>query len=126
VIASQGIGTVSGSAARPIQTDLIKAVAVFRNPRMPALPQVPTAAEQRLNFGFDLVRPVRADGHAGGEKYTTRRSGGCNRPQCRRRSLGTRLYVPSEHRSTAYFQSIIGPEIGKNAAPLKAAGISVD
>jgi hypothetical protein len=34
--------------------------------------------------------------------------------------------VPPEHRSTAYFQSMIGPEIEKNAAPLKAAGISVD
>jgi hypothetical protein len=34
--------------------------------------------------------------------------------------------VPPEHRSTAYFRGIIGPEIEKNAAPLKAAGMSVD
>ena len=34
--------------------------------------------------------------------------------------------VASEHRSTTYFQSIIGPEVERNAKPLKAAGISVD
>ena len=34
--------------------------------------------------------------------------------------------VPPEHRSTEYFESIIGPEIEKNGAPLKALGISVD
>jgi hypothetical protein len=34
--------------------------------------------------------------------------------------------VPPEHRSAAYFQSIIGPEIEKNAAPIKAAGLSIE
>ena len=34
--------------------------------------------------------------------------------------------VPPEHRSTAYLQSIIGPEIEKNGAPLKAAGMSIE
>jgi hypothetical protein len=34
--------------------------------------------------------------------------------------------VPPEHRSTAYCQSIIRPEIDKNAAPLKAAGMSIE
>jgi hypothetical protein len=34
--------------------------------------------------------------------------------------------VPPEQRSTEYFQSIIIPEIEKNGAPLKAAGVSVD
>lgn len=34
--------------------------------------------------------------------------------------------VPPERRSTEYFESIIGPEIEKNAVPLKEAGISID
>jgi hypothetical protein len=34
--------------------------------------------------------------------------------------------VSPEKWSTEYFESIIGPEIEKNAGPLKAAGISVD
>lgn len=42
--------TISGSAAGPIQNNLIKAVAVFRNERIPALPDVPTAIEQGLEF----------------------------------------------------------------------------
>ena len=34
--------------------------------------------------------------------------------------------VPPEKRSTEYFESMIAPEIEKNAVPLKAAGMSVD
>jgi tripartite-type tricarboxylate transporter receptor subunit TctC len=34
--------------------------------------------------------------------------------------------VPPEHRSTAYLQSIIGSEIEKNGAPLRAAGMTID
>jgi hypothetical protein len=34
--------------------------------------------------------------------------------------------VPPEHQSTQYFQSIIIPEIEKNGAPLKAAGMSIE
>ena len=34
--------------------------------------------------------------------------------------------VPPEHRSTAYLQSIIVPEIEKNGAPLRAAGMSIE
>jgi hypothetical protein len=34
--------------------------------------------------------------------------------------------VPPEHQTTAYLQSIIGPEIEKNGAPLRAAGMSIE
>ena len=34
--------------------------------------------------------------------------------------------VPPEHRSTTFLQSIIGPEIEKNGAPLRAAGMSIE
>jgi Tripartite tricarboxylate transporter family receptor len=34
--------------------------------------------------------------------------------------------VPPEHRSTAYFEGLIGPEIEKNGTPLIAAAMSVD
>jgi hypothetical protein len=40
-------------------------------------------------------------------------------------STGT-FVVPPEHRSTEYLQSIIGPEIEKNGAPLRAAGMSIE
>jgi hypothetical protein len=34
--------------------------------------------------------------------------------------------VAPDRRSTAYFETFIGAEMDKNAAPLKAAGVSVD
>jgi len=34
--------------------------------------------------------------------------------------------VTLEKRSTAYLQSIVGPEIERNSLPLKAAGISIE
>ena len=56
-------------------------------------------------------RHRRGDGYAGG-------AGGLV-------ATGT-FVVPPEHRSTAYLQSIIGPEIEKNGAPLRAAGMSIE
>src|SRR5947209_3915022 len=38
--------TISGSAAAPLQNNLIKAIAAFRRGRLPSLPDVPTAHEQ--------------------------------------------------------------------------------
>jgi hypothetical protein len=34
--------------------------------------------------------------------------------------------VPIEHQSIEYLESIVGPEIEKNGAPLKAAGLSIE
>ena len=42
--------TISGSAAAPLQNDLIKGIAVFRHERLPSLPNVPTAFEQGMDF----------------------------------------------------------------------------
>ena len=42
--------TISGSAAAPLQNDLIKGIAVFRHERLPSVPNVPTAYEQGMDF----------------------------------------------------------------------------
>jgi hypothetical protein len=34
--------------------------------------------------------------------------------------------VPPERRSTEYLESIIAPEIERNGAPIRAAGLSID
>jgi hypothetical protein len=47
-------------------------------------------------------------------------------PAVQERLAKNATYIVPLERSTKYFESIIGPEIEKNAAPLKAAGISVD
>ena len=48
-------------------------------------------------------------------------------PEVQKQLANNGTYVfPPDQRSTEYFQSIIVPEIEKNGAPLKAAGVSVD
>ena len=42
--------TISGSAAGPLQNNLIKGIAAFRRERLPSLPDVPTAYEQGMDF----------------------------------------------------------------------------
>src|SRR5262249_6634114 len=114
----------------PLQTGQIKGVAVFTRERLAALPHAPTAREERLGFqASSRVRVWGAQRRPG--PRTRQRDGAAAAPiatpsrQERTRAPGTYV-VPPEKRSTEYFESIIGPEIEKNAGPLKAAGISVD
>jgi len=122
--------TISGSAAGPIQNNLIKAVAVFRNERIPALPDVPTAIEQGLEFEAStwsgLFAPMGTP-EAIIKKVHDATVWAMQSSAVQEKLASNATYiVPPEHRSTAYFSGIIGPEIEKNAAPLKAAGMSVD
>jgi tripartite-type tricarboxylate transporter receptor subunit TctC len=122
--------TISGSAAGPIKNDLIKAVAVFRNERIPALPDVPTATEQGLEFEASTWSGLFAPAGTPEEivkKVHDAAVSAIQSPAAQAALAKTAIYVVQpEHRSTAYFQSIIGPEIEKNAAPIKAAGMSID
>ena len=42
--------TISGSAAGPLQNNLVKGIAVFRHDRLPSVPRMPTSFEQGVNF----------------------------------------------------------------------------
>jgi tripartite-type tricarboxylate transporter receptor subunit TctC len=122
--------TISGSAAGPLQGGQVKGIAVFTRDRMPSLPDLPTAYEQGLNFegttwsGFlapkatppEIIKKLHDAGVAAMETAEVQDDLAKN---------GTYVVAP-ERRSTEYFQSIIGPEIEKNGAPLKAAGVTVD
>jgi tripartite-type tricarboxylate transporter receptor subunit TctC len=122
--------TISGSAAGPLQNDLIKGIAAFRHERLPSLPNVPTAHEQGMDFdastwfGFfvpkatpaAIIKKLHDAGVAAMETPSVQEQLATN---------GTYVVVP-EKRSTEYFQTMIVPEIEKNAAPLKAAGMSVE
>jgi tripartite-type tricarboxylate transporter receptor subunit TctC len=122
--------TISGSAAGSIQNDMIKAIAVFTKERVPALPNVPTAIEQGLEFEastwsglftpMGTPDPVLKKIHDGA--VWAMQAPGVQEKLARNATY----IVPPEHRSTAYFHSIIGREIEKNAAPLKAAGMSIE
>lgn len=122
--------TISGSAAGPIQNDLIKAIAVFTQQRLPSLPRVPTAAEQGMNFEASTWSGLFAPAGTPAEiikKIHDAAVDAMTTPAVQEALAKNATYVVSpEHRSTEYFESIIGPEIEKNAAPLKAEGRSID
>jgi tripartite-type tricarboxylate transporter receptor subunit TctC len=122
--------TISGSAAPPLQGDLIKGIAVFTSERLASLPNVPTANEQGKHFeastwfGFFVPKATPA---AIIKKLHDAAVGAMETPWVQEQLAKNGTYVvPPEHRSTAYFEGIIGPEIEKNARPLIDAGMSVD
>ena len=122
--------TISGSAAGPLQQNLIKGIAAFRRARLPSLPDVPTAYEQGMEleastwFGLfapkatpvPIIRKLHDISLAAMETPSVQEQLAAN---------GTYVVAP-EKRSTEYLASIIGPEIEKNGAPIRAAGLSVD
>jgi tripartite-type tricarboxylate transporter receptor subunit TctC len=122
--------TISGSAAAPLQSDLIKGIAVFRHERLPSVPNVPTSFEQGMDFdastwfGFFVPKGTPA---AIIKKLHDASVAAMETPSVQEQLATNGTYVVSpDKRSTEYLQSIIGPEIEKNGAPLKAAGISID
>jgi tripartite-type tricarboxylate transporter receptor subunit TctC len=122
--------TISGSAAGPLQNNLIKGVAAFRHRRLPSLPNLPTAYEQGMDFDastwFGFFVP-RATPTAIVKKLHDASLAAMETPSVQEQLAVNGTYVVGpEKRSTEYFQSIIVPEIEKNAAPLIAAGMSVD
>jgi len=122
--------TISGSAAGPLQQNLIKGIAAFRRARLPSLPDVPTAHEQGMEleastwFGLfapkatpvPIIRKLHDISLAAMETPSVQEQLAAN---------GTYVVAP-EKRSTEYLASIIGPEIEKNGAPIRAAGLSVE
>jgi tripartite-type tricarboxylate transporter receptor subunit TctC len=122
--------TLTPTAVPPIQSGLIKGVAVFKHERLPTLPTLPTATEQGMNFeattwfGFFVPHGTPP---AVIKKLHDATAAALDTPAVQEQLLSTGTFVvPPEHRSTEYLQSIIGPEIEKNGAPLKAAGMSID
>jgi len=122
--------TISGSAAQALQNGLIKGIAAFRRERLPSLPTVPTASEQGLDleastwFGFFVPKATPA---AIVKKLHDASVAAMETPAVQEQLATNGTYVVApDQRSTDYFAGMIGPEIEKNAAPLKAAGMSVD
>jgi tripartite-type tricarboxylate transporter receptor subunit TctC len=122
--------TLSPTAVPPIQSHLVKGIAVFRRERLPSLPSLPTSFEQGMDFEastwFAFFFP-KGTPEAIVKKLHDATVTAMDTPAIAEQLAATGTFVVSpEHRSTAYLQSIIGPEIEKNGAPLKAAGMSID
>jgi tripartite-type tricarboxylate transporter receptor subunit TctC len=123
--------TLSPTAVPPIQSNLVKGIAVFRRERLPSLPSLPTASEQGMKdfeastwFAFFFPRGTP---DAIIKKLHDATAAAMDTPSVQEALVATGTFVvPPEHRSTAYLQSIIVPEIEKNGAPLRAAGMTID
>jgi tripartite-type tricarboxylate transporter receptor subunit TctC len=122
--------TISGSAVSPVQNNLVKGIAVFKKDRMPSLPNVATSYEQGIPFDgstwFGFLAPKKTPPEIV-KKLHDASVDAMETPEVQKQLANNGTYVfPPDQRSTEYFQSIIVPEIEKNGAPLKAAGVSVD
>lgn len=122
--------TLSATAQPQLDGDLIKGIAAFSRERLPSLPKLPTAHEQGLDFEastwFGFFVP-KGTPDATVKKLHDAAVAAIDTPEVQKQLIATGTFVvPPERRSTAYFKSIIEPEIEKNGAPLKAAGMSID
>jgi tripartite-type tricarboxylate transporter receptor subunit TctC len=123
--------TLSGTVASQVEGKLVKPIANLSRERSPMLPALATAQEQGLNdfdastwFGFFVPRhtpaPVIQRLHDATVEAIDTPS-----VQERLKEAGAMTVAP-ERRSPDYLQKFVVSEIEKNAAPLKAAGISMD
>ena len=123
--------TLSPTAVPPVQANLVKGIAVFRRERLPSLPNLRTAYEQGFSdfeastwFGFFMPRGTPA---AIIKKLHDATVAALDTPGVQEQLVATGSFVvPKEQRTTEYFERLIGPEIEKNGAPLRAAGMSIE
>ena len=123
--------TLSGTVASQIEGKLVKPIANLSRERSPMLPALATAQEQGLKdfdastwFGFFVPQNTPATVI---HKLHDATVEAMDTPsvQERLKEVGAMTVAP-ERRSPAYLQQFVASEIEKNAAPLKAAGISMD
>jgi tripartite-type tricarboxylate transporter receptor subunit TctC len=123
--------TLSGTAMPQIESGLIKVLAILTRDRSPVLPNLASAHEQGLTdfeattwFGFFVPRrtpePIIQSLHDATVATMETPS-----VQERLKEIGAIVAAP-ERRSPQYLQKFVESEIAKNAAPIKAAGISMD
>ena len=123
--------TLAPTAVPPVQSDLVRGIAVFRRERLPALPRLPTADEQGMKnfeastwFAFFYPRGTPA---AIVRKLHDATVEAMDTPSVQEQLVATGTFVAvPERRSTEYLEGIITPEIERNGAPIRAAGLSID
>ena len=122
--------TLAPTAMSPLQAGLVKGIAVLGHNRLPSLPALATTFEQGMDFAtstwFGFFVP-KGTPPSIIKKLHDATVAAINTPSVQEQLLSTGTFVvPPEHQTTEYLQSIIGPEIEKNGAPLKAAGMSIE
>jgi tripartite-type tricarboxylate transporter receptor subunit TctC len=125
------ICTLTATAVPQIEGKLVKPIAVFVPNRLPMLPNVPTAKEQGFAdveastwFGFFVPKGTPAPIIRRLHDATVE---AMNTPSVQEQLLKTgSLVVSPERRSTEYFKQYVVDEIVRNAAPIKATGVSIE
>jgi tripartite-type tricarboxylate transporter receptor subunit TctC len=122
--------TLAPTGMPPLQAGLVKGIAVLGHNRLPSLPDLATTFEQGMNFAastwFGFFVP-KGTPPSIIKKLHDATAEAINTPSVQEQLLTTGTFVvPQEHQTTEYLQSIIGPEIEKNGAPLRAAGMSIE
>ena len=123
--------TLTGTAVPHIEGGSVKAIGVFTRERAPMLPKVPSSFEQGFTafeastwFAFFLPagtpEPIV-------QRLREATIAAMDTPAVQTQLLAAgAIVVPTARRSTEYLKRYVDKEIEKNAAPLRAAGISMD
>jgi tripartite-type tricarboxylate transporter receptor subunit TctC len=122
--------TLAPTAEPSLQGGLVKGIAVLGHNRLPTLPNFATTFEQGVDFAastwFGFFVP-KGTPPSIIKKLHDATAEAINTPAVQQQLLTTGTFVvPPEHQPTEYLQNIIGPEIEKNGAPIKAAGMSIE
>jgi tripartite-type tricarboxylate transporter receptor subunit TctC len=121
----------SVSTSKPqIEGNQVKAVATTGLKRSPALPDIPTAKEQGLNFdvltwqGLFLAKDTPAPIVT---QLSQAMSKALDLPSVRGRFEALGEEVPAaDRRSPAYFKQFVAGEIARWSGPIKASGVTVE
>ena len=125
------ICTLSATAAPQILGKLVRPIAVFVPNRLPNLPDLPTAKEQGFAevdastwFGLMVPKGTPAPIIQRLREATVE---AMNTPAVQEQLLRTgSLVVSPERRTTEYFRKYVLDEIERNAAPIRATGVSIE
>ena len=122
--------TLAPTAEPALQSGLVKGIAVLGRSHLPSLPSLATTFEQGMDFaastwfGFFLPKGTPAPIV---RKLHDATAEAINTPSVQQQLIATGTFIAGPDRqATEYLQSIIGPEIEKNGAPIKAAGMSIE
>lgn len=120
------------STAKPqIDGGTVKAIAIMTKERSPALPNLPTVAEQGFPnmtaYTWNAIFLPKNTPAAIVNKLADAASKAMDTPAVKERleSLGAQI-VPANQRTPAYLATFLKSEIDKWAAPIKASGVSVE
>jgi tripartite-type tricarboxylate transporter receptor subunit TctC len=120
------------TTAKPqVDGGTVKALAIFDKARSPALPNLPTAAEQGTAnleaYTWNALFLPKGTPEAVVKKLNAAAVEAMKTPAVRDRLSGLGAQIMSEDRMTpAYLGTFLKSEIEKWAAPIKAAGVQVD